>query len=140
MKKNYALLFIGLFNLTLYAQNPDNLNTMTREGTSGTEEYAVNNSIPNRNDRNAGASVIQEQAKIFSVQPAEFAERTTLYLEPSLRGAKVFVFNRNGERIMQIPVKGATVTLDFRNFLADTYFVCVKSQDRVQTKKIIKQE
>ncbi len=76
---------------------------------------------------------------LFTAYPVQISDFTTLKFHNSLGNARVYVFNSAGEKVIDVKYVGQPVILDFRKFPSSTYFIFVRTIDRTQTKKVIKE-
>jgi hypothetical protein len=76
---------------------------------------------------------------LFTAYPVQVSDFTTLKFNNSLGNARVYVFNAAGEKVMDVKYNGQPVVLDFRRYPASPYFIFVRTIDRTQTKKIIRE-
>jgi len=76
---------------------------------------------------------------IFITYPVQIEDFTTLKFNSSIGTAKVYVFNSAGEKVIEVKYNGQPVILDFRKLPASAYFIFVRTLDRTQTKKVIKE-
>lgn len=75
---------------------------------------------------------------IFSLSTSLSGETATIQFKPGFSTVRLFIYDKDGNRIMKRRIRSSSVVLDLKPLKSSTYFICAKAGEFVQSKKLVK--